>query len=38
MSIAIAALFSGQLAVVAGEGSGGITSYLQGYRDLALFG
>ena len=37
-SIAIAALFSGQLAVVAGGGVGGIASYLQGYRDLALFG
>ena len=36
-SIAIAALFSGQLAVVAGGGVGGIASYLQGYRDLALF-
>ena len=37
-AIAIAALFSGQLAVVAGGGVGGIASYLQGYRDLALFG
>ena len=36
-SIAIAALFSGQLDVVAGGGVGGIASYLQGYRDLALF-
>ncbi|HEV8723337.1 MAG TPA: ABC transporter substrate-binding protein [Candidatus Binatia bacterium] len=37
-ALAIAALFSGQLAVVAGGGVGGIASYLQGYRDLALFG
>lgn len=37
-SIAIAALFSGQLAVVVGGAIGGIASYLQGYRDLALFG
>ncbi|HEY3305024.1 MAG TPA: ABC transporter substrate-binding protein [Candidatus Binatia bacterium] len=36
-SIAIAALFSGNLDVVAGGGVGGIASYLQGYRDLALF-
>jgi NitT/TauT family transport system substrate-binding protein len=37
-SIAIAALFSGQLAVVVGGAIGGIAAYLQGYRDLALFG
>jgi NitT/TauT family transport system substrate-binding protein len=36
-SIAIAALFSGNLDVVAGGGVGGIASCLQGYRDLALF-
>lgn len=36
-SIAIAALFSGNLDVVAGGGVGGIASYPQGYRDLALF-
>jgi NitT/TauT family transport system substrate-binding protein len=36
-SIAIAALFSGNLDVVAGGGVGGIASYLQGYRDVALF-
>lgn len=36
-SIAIAALFSGNLDIVAGGGVGGIASYLQGYRDLALF-
>lgn len=36
-AIAIAALFSGNLDVVAGGGVGGIASYLQGYRDLALF-
>ena len=37
-SIAIAALSAGNLAIVAGGGVGGIASYLQGYRDLALFG
>jgi NitT/TauT family transport system substrate-binding protein len=37
-SIAIAALFSGQLDIVVGGAIGGIASYLQGYRDLALFG
>ncbi|MGH7765934.1 MAG: ABC transporter substrate-binding protein [Candidatus Binatia bacterium] len=36
-SIAIAALFSGNLDVVAGGGVGGIASYLQGYKDVALF-
>jgi NitT/TauT family transport system substrate-binding protein len=36
-SIAIAALYSGNLDVVAGGGVGGIASYLQGYKDVALF-
>jgi NitT/TauT family transport system substrate-binding protein len=36
-SIAIAALYSGNLDVVAGGGVGGIASYLQGYKDVAVF-
>jgi NitT/TauT family transport system substrate-binding protein len=35
--VAIAALFAGELDVMGGGGEVGVASYLQGYRDVALF-